>query len=471
MHAWQVKDILQDTQGTLWHGDATQRVCGISIDSRTVQAGELFVALRGERLDGHQFVPEALRRGAAAVLVAATAALPTPLSTLPSGSPAVIRVADTLVALQDLARAHRRRFGGTVIAVTGSNGKTTVKEMAAAVLQTRYSTFKAYGNLNNHIGLPLTLLRMELTHEMAVLELGMNHLGEIRHLGAVVQPHIGVITNIGLAHVGYLGSIERIQQAKGELLETLEPEGMAIVNADDSRALALGRRFSGRVITFGQGMEADVRGRLQEDGGLHGLRCELLLAGGRWEVCLATPGAHNLLNALAAAAVGTALHVPATDIIAGLQTYRGIYGRLAIRHGQGEVTLIDDTYNANPQSVRAALDFLARLPTTGRRLAVLGDMLELGEAAPALHREVGVRVAASQVQHLIALGALAQEIAHGARRAGMSPTQVHVTTEQQEVLTLVERLRRPGDVILLKGSRGMAMEHLVRALVIDEGGH
>src|SRR5262245_46526961 len=304
MHAWQIIDLLQDTHGTLWHGNATQHVCGISIDSRTLQAGELFVALRGERFDGHQFVYEALRKGAAAILLSDTHVLPTPLDASAPTLPTVIQVSDTLVALQELARAHRRRFRGTVVTITGSNGKTTVKEMTAAVLQMRYSTFKAYGNLNNHIGLPLTLLRMALTHEMAVFELGMNHLGEIRQLGAIVQPHIGVITNIGLAHVGYLGSIECIQQAKGELFDTLEPGGVAIVNADDPRTLALGKRAPGPVVTFGQRAEADVRGWLREDCGLHGLRCELLLAGGCWEVCLSTPGAHNLQNALAAAAVG-----------------------------------------------------------------------------------------------------------------------------------------------------------------------
>jgi UDP-N-acetylmuramoyl-tripeptide--D-alanyl-D-alanine ligase len=265
------------------------------------------------------------------------------LPAAPQAQPAVILVPDTLVALHDMAVAQRRRFQGTVIAITGSNGKTTVKEMTAAVLQTRYRTFKAYGNLNNHIGLPLTLLRMALAHDIAVFELGMNHLGEIRQLSAMVQPHIGVITNIGLAHVGYLGSIEGIQQAKGELLEALPAAGIAIVNADDPRALALGRRAPGRVLTFGQDVTADVYGQLREDLGLAGIQCDLRLAGQHWGVTLATPGAHNLMNALAAAAVGTVLQVPAADIVAGLQAHRGMYGRLAVRRGRGAVTLIDDT--------------------------------------------------------------------------------------------------------------------------------
>jgi UDP-N-acetylmuramoyl-tripeptide--D-alanyl-D-alanine ligase len=470
MQVWQVTDILQDTHGTLWQGDGARRVSGISTDSRSVQAGEMFIALRGERFDGHRFVPEALRQGATVVMVADTQALPTVIPASPHEAPAVVLVPDTLVALQDLARAHRRRFPGKVVAITGSNGKTTVKELVAAVLQTRYRTFKAYGNLNNHIGVPLALLRMALTHEVAVFELGMNHLGEIHHLGGIVQPHIGVITNIGLAHVGLLGSIERIQQAKGELLETLLPGGVAIVNADDPRTLTLGRQAPGRVVGFGQGEGAEVRGRLLEDRGLHGIQCAVQLAGTTWTVELALPGAHNLSNALAAAAVGVVLQVPEAEIVAGLQAYRGMYGRLAIRRGRGEVTLVDDTYNANPQSVRAALQFLAQLPVLGRRMVILADMLELGEAAPQLHYEVGMLVARSQIHHLIVLGEFAADVAQGAGQAGMAAAQVHVVADQQEASRVLASLQQPGDVVLLKGSRGMAMEHLAQALVADAGG-
>jgi UDP-N-acetylmuramoyl-tripeptide--D-alanyl-D-alanine ligase len=466
MHPWCLADIAQHTHGILLQGDAQLRVCRVSTDSRLVQAGDLFVALRGERFDGHQFVPAAVQQGAVAVLVS-EAPLSAPAA---DGSrTAIILVRDTLQALQDLARVERRQFHGTVVGITGSNGKTTVKEMTAAVLQTRFATFKSPGNLNNHIGLPLALLQLAPTHEVAVCEMGMNHLGEIRLLCNIAQPHLGVVTNIALAHVGYVGSLDHIQQAKGELIAALDPSGVAIVNADDPRTLALGRQAACRVLTFGTADAATVRGRVCADHGWQGVQCELQIDGASWDVHLPLPGMHHLMNALAAAAVGVALQVPAADIVVGLQTYRGIYGRLAVRHGQGRVTLIDDTYNANPHSMRVALDLLARVPVSGRRLAVLGDMLELGEAAPTLHREVGTLVQHSGIHHLIVLGELARYIAQGAQEAGLAPAHIHYATSQEEVLALLQRLQRPQDVILLKGSRGMAMEHLVQALAVDAG--
>lgn len=469
MYSWSIADIVQHTQGTLLQGDAQLLVHGVSTDSRLAQGGELFVALKGEHFDGHQFVPAAAQRGVVAVVVSEVQALP--VATVASGGipAAVILVRDTLGALQDLARAHRRQFQGTVVAITGSNGKTTVKEMTAAVLQTRFTTFKSPGNLNNHIGLPLALLRLAPANEVAVCEMGMNHLGEIRLLCDIARPHLGVITNVALAHVGYIGSLDHIQQAKGELIDALDTSGVAIVNADDPRTLALGRRAPGRVITFGTGSEAIVRGRVRTDYGLQGVQCEVEIDGVPWDIRLPIPGVHNVMNALAAAAVGVAMQVPAADIVAGLQAYRGMYGRMAVRRGREEVTLIDDTYNANPHSMRAALDFLASIPVAGRRLAVLGDMLELGEAAQALHQEIGALAMHSGVHHLIALGPLARDIAQGAHNAGMAAECIHYAVDQQDVLAVLEHLQRPQDVILLKGSRGMAMEHLVRALAVDAG--
>jgi UDP-N-acetylmuramoyl-tripeptide--D-alanyl-D-alanine ligase len=458
-------DIVESTHGRLVRGGAQQIVHGVSTDSRNLQGGELFVALRGEHFDGHRFAAAALQQGAAAVLVADAAAVP-PASIVPG---AVILVEDTLVALQALARAHRHRFHGTVVAITGSNGKTTVKELTASVLRQRYATYKASGNLNNHIGLPLSLLDMELSHEVAVLEMGMNHLGEIRDLCAMAHPHIGVVTNVALAHVGEVGSLDAIQQAKGELIESLDTSSIAIVNADDPRTLALGQRARGRVLTFGRAPDATVRGHIAVDRGLQGLECVVELDGARWEVQLALPGAHQLLNALAAATVGVALQVPAAAIVEGLQAYHGMYGRMAIRQGQDGTVLIDDTYNANPDSMRAALHFLAQVPAAGRRLAVLGDMLELGEEAPALHREIGIVACQSGIAHVIALGPLAEHIAAGARDAGMAEEGLHCVTDRDEALAMVRRLQRPQDIILFKGSRGMALEHLVTALAADAG--
>jgi len=467
MPTWSVAEILQRIQGALLWGDPQRQVHGVSTDSRTVPSGALFVALHGEHFDGHQFATTALQRGAAAVMLSEARCVAHNLAT--AATSAGILVADTHVALQDFALAQRRQFPGTVVAITGSNGKTTVKEMTAAVLQQRYATCKALGNLNNHIGVPLALLQLEATYQVAVLELGMNHLGEIRRLCEMALPHIGVITNIGLAHVGYVGSVERIQQAKGELIEALDASSVAIVNADDPRALALGCQAPGRLLTFGQGPEADLRGWVQEDRGLDGVLCTLVLNDTACEVALPVLGAHQLMNALAAAAVGMAMHVPAADIVAGLQSYRGMYGRMMVKRGQDGVTLIDDTYNASPQSMRVALQCLAQIHTAGRRLAVLGDMLELGDSGPALHEEVGVLVTQSGVQQLITFGPLAQHIAHGAQGAGMAAACIHMTTQPEEAVALLRSLWRPGDVMLLKGSRGMAMERLVHALAEHEG--
>jgi UDP-N-acetylmuramoyl-tripeptide--D-alanyl-D-alanine ligase len=471
MQPWCLADILHSTGGILLQGDASQDVQGVRTDSRTVRSGELFIALRGERFDGHAFVAGAVERGATALLIADPALLPTPLQASDGRGPAIIRVPDTERALQDLALAHRRRFPGTLVAITGSYGKTTVKELTAAVLQTHLTTFKAPGNLNNHVGVPLALLDMDLTQQVAVFEMGMNHLGEIRRLCEIAQPHMGVITNIGLAHVGYLGSAERIQQAKGELIEALDTSSTAIVNADDPRALALGQRAPGRVLTFGQGAHADIRGMVRQNLGFQGVACTMYLDHMAWDITLPLLGTHNLMNALAAAAVGVALGVPAEGIVQGVQTYRGMYGRMVLRHGPDAVKLLDDTYNASPHSMQAALQFLAHLPVKGQRIAVLADMLELGETAPQLHQEVGALVAHSAVHHLIVFGPLAQHIASGARQAGMAPRCIHTATSHQDILTLLTPLLGPHDVVLLKGSRGMAMERLVEALAVDEGTH
>ena len=469
MPTWRVADLVDWTCGTLLRGDERRDVCGVSTDSRTVQAGNVFVALRGERFDGHGFLDDAARRGAACVLVSDTARLGETPAAAEGCDTSVICVADTEKALQDLATAHRRTFQGSVVAVTGSNGKTTVKEMTASVLQSWFSTHKTSGNLNNHIGVPLAVLGLDPLKRVMVLELGMNHLGEISRLCEIARPNVGVITNIGLAHLGGLGSVEAIQQAKGELTASLEATGVAIVNADDDRALALGRQSAARLVTFGQSQEADVRGWVRENLGIHGTRCCVALGDATHDVRLRVPGTHQIMNALAAAAVGMTLDIPEERILWGLQRYRGVHGRLAMRRGRKDVWLIDDTYNANPQSMQVALRFLAGVPGTGRRIAVLGDMLELGAEGPALHREIGTAVSGANIHTLIALGSEAEYIADGAQQAGMDRHRIHHTLSQQEVLELLNDIARPCDVILFKGSRGMAMERLVDALVDQPG--
>ena len=467
MPVWRIDDIVKQIDGALLQGDPHHQVQAVQTDSRQLPDASLFVALQGERFDGHDFVETAIHHGAAAVLISDRKSVASLLDEGKLTATALIQVPDTLVALQTLARVQRQRFAGRVVAITGSNGKTTVKEMVAAVLQQQFSTFRSPGNLNNHIGLPLALLQMPLDSEVMVCEMGMNHLGEIRELCTIAQPEVGVVTTIALAHVGYLGSIHNIQQAKGELVEALKTDGTAILNADDPLVSALGQRTRARVIDFGQTETATVRGRVRQDHGLDGLECELDIEGETCEVRLAIPGVHNLTNALAAAAVGVALEVRAGDIVAGLEQYKGTSGRMAIRRGRGGVTLIDDTYNANPESMRAALQFLACVPEADRRVAVLGDMLELGEAGQALHREIGSVVMQCRVDYLVTLGPLGRTLAEGARAAGMAASRVHWAANQQEALVMLQSLLREGDVVVLKGSRGMAMDHLVEALVAD----
>jgi UDP-N-acetylmuramoyl-tripeptide--D-alanyl-D-alanine ligase len=462
MLSWTVEDVLQHTRGRLLRGDVQQRLRGVSTDSRQIQPGDMFVALAGDQFDGHAFVAAAAQRGATVALVSAAFAQQADVEGM---GLTVIAVPNTLTALQEMARVQRQRFAGTVVGITGSNGKTTVKEMTAAVLAQRYATFRSPGNLNNHIGLPLSLLRLPPGIEVCVCEMGMNHLGEIRHLCSIAQPHVGVVTNVALAHVGYLGSLDEVQQAKGELIEALDANGIAVVNADDPRTRAIGRRAPGRVITFGRSPEADVRGRVCADRGLDGVECELDIDGTTWPCHVALPGQHNLSNALAAAAVGVALQVSAPEIVAGLQGYRGMYGRMAIRRLRDGIVMIDDSYNANPDSMRVVLRFLQQLPAVGRRFAVVGDMLELGEAGPALHREMGAVAWQCGVDELIVLGELAKMMAEGAHEAGMTSSHIHCVTSHQEAVAVLERLVGPRDVILVKGSRGMTMERVVEAML------
>jgi len=468
--SWTADDVLQHTGGRLLQGNARQHFSGVHTDSRQIQPGEMFVALPGEQFDGHAFVAVAAQRGATVALVSAGfAQLPragrASERDRASAALTVIVVPDTLAALQDMARVQRQRFAGTVVGITGSNGKTTVKEMTASVLEQRYATFRSPGNLNNHIGLPLSWLRLPPEAEVCVCEMGMNHLGEIRHLCSIARPHIGVVTNVALAHVGYLGSLDDVQQAKGELIDALDADGIAVVNADDPRTRALGQQAPGRVIAFGRSPEAEVRGRVCADLGFDGVQCELEIDGATWPCLVALPGQHNLSNALAAAAVGVALQVPASEIVAGLQGYRGMYGRMAIRRLHGDITVIDDSYNANPDSMRASLQFLQQVPDVGRRFAVLGDMLELGEMAPTLHQEMGVLAWQGGVDELIVLGELGGMIAEGARTSGMALSHIHVVTSHREAVTVLERLVAPRDVVLVKGSRGMTMERVVEAML------
>ena len=464
-------------------------VSGVCVDSRQATPGCLFVALRGERSDGHAYVGEAYARGATVALVerpvegatlvdtvrwSAGGLLGAPSAT--SAAKVAVIVPDALQGLQRLAQARRLAHSDLrVIGVTGSLGKTTTKEAIAAVLAQRYTTLKSPGNYNNEIGLPLTLMALEPEHQRAVLEMGMYALGEIAALCRLARPQVGVVTHVLPVHLERLGSIECVAQAKAELIEALPEGGLAVLNGDDPRVRAMaglapvrGRR----VVTFG--LEADniVRAVEIQDHGLAGVSFVAQVASERWpleprrglgvrhELVLATLGQHMVRAALAAVSVGLAEGLDWPEIQHGL-TAQGQGVRLVSVRGPNGSTLLDDSYNASPTSTVAALGFLASLP--GRHLAVLGDMLELGAGEEDGHRAVG-RCAAQGVEVLLTVGQRARLIAAEAIRGGLPETQVHVMDDNASASDYLAGILREGDILLVKGSRGMAMEAIVRAL-------
>jgi UDP-N-acetylmuramoyl-tripeptide--D-alanyl-D-alanine ligase len=464
-------DELAAATGGRWLDPAPAEVAGVSTDTRTIAPGSLFVALRGERFDGHAFLAEAARAGAAAALVSDPAAEPTAGA---RGDGAASRalprllVADTLAALGAVARHHRRRFDLPVVGVTGSNGKTTTREMVAAILATRGPVLKTEGNLNNEVGVPLTLLRLGPEHRFAVVELGMSNPGEIARLAAIALPQVGVVTNAAAAHLEGLGTVDAVADAKAELYQGLPPGGVAVANADDARMLRRAQASGRRLLTFAAGRQrrGDVVVLELLDEGPGGLR--FLLGVGQREVEVALPlvGAHNAANAAAAACAAIALGCDDREIVRGLAAVAPVGRRLRLERLASGALLVDDCYNANPLSMGAALRTLAALARAegGRAVAVLGDMLELGAGELALHREVGAEAAAAGVDRLLCFGPRARDIAAGAVAAGLPPER---TFHTEDVAALAARARDglvAGDVLLVKASRGTRLERLVEAL-------
>jgi UDP-N-acetylmuramoyl-tripeptide--D-alanyl-D-alanine ligase len=434
---------------------------GGAVDSRLVEPGNLFVALPGERTDGHRFLPDAAARGAAALVVTRP---PEDLAAL--GDLTVIRVADALAALHAVASGWRARFDLLVVGVTGSIAKTSAKEAIATVLGTRLRTLKNEGNQNNEIGLPLTVLQMGPEHEAAVLEMGMYVGGEIADLARIGRPSIGVVTAVQAVHLSRIGSLRAIEQAKGELLEALPPSGTGILNADDPIVRGMAGRTVARTASYGFAEDADVRAEEVESAGLAGMRFVLRAAGERRPVTIPTLGRLAVHNGLAAAAVGIAAGLDLDAIVEGLAQ-----GWSAPHRGQvvraGGVTIVDDSYNASPGSVRAALDLLGGLP--GRRVAVLGEMLELGDGHVAGHLDVG-EAAAGVVDLLVVVGDEALAIAAGARDGGLDPAKVLLVHDRDAALDALRPRLREGDVVLVKASRGIALDLLVDALRAELGG-
>jgi len=444
------------------------RFFAVSSDSRKIQPGDLFVALRGEHFDGYEFVATAMQSGAIASLVNADSYESHPSVLSPQSS--ILIVEDTRLALGQLAAYWRRQFDIPLVAVTGSNGKTTVKEMLAGILCEAAGSDSAVlatqGNLNNDIGMPLTLLQLTAQHRYAVIEMGMNHPGEIDYLTQIACPDVALITNAGSAHLAGLGSVEAVARAKGEIFAGLQQRGTAVINADDDQA-TLWRTLAGShtLLEFGLEEQADVTGKWQPQGA--GLRLDAHTPSGDFSADLQVPGAHNARNALAATAAAIVLKVPLEVIAKGLEKFGGVAGRLqrkAARHG---AVLIDDTYNANPASMRAAIDVLARSSVEkpeGKRVLVMGDMGELGDNAAELHAEIGTAARSAGIEKLYALGALS---VNAVRAFGCGAEHFERIEDLQKAL---EDELDVDTTVLVKGSRFMKMERVVSYCVDAEKG-
>lgn len=430
-----------------------------SIDSRTLQAGQLFFAIRGPRFDGHAFLEDAAERGAIAAVVAETP------EQRPRNLP-LVRVDDTTEALSDLASHVRRQWGGPLVAITGSTGKTTTKEMTARILETRGRVLSTAGNLNNQYGLPLTLLRLEASHDFAVVELGMSAPGELHHLSKTAAPDVAVITNVGSAHLGFFESEDAIAAAKAEILDGLRAGGYAVLNRDDRRLVLVGEATGRSVVWFGLDRDADVSAAsLAFSGG----KTQLVLeASGRTvPVTLAMVGPHFVSDFLAAAAAAGCLGVAVEDVVRAAATLAPAHRRGELRLLGGGVRLLDDCYNASPEAMEAALSTLD-LIGQGRRVAFLGDMRELGDRGPRLHSELGSSLP-GRVDLLVCVGELSRRTLEGALAAGLAPGIAHHVANSAEAALLGSGLAKPGDIVLVKGSRATQMERVSEALVARFG--
>jgi len=440
--------------GHIRSGDRGGNIGNVVIDTRTLQPGDFFVALRGLRFDGHHFVGEALQKGAVGAIVERRFA----------GSKeqdpayvrrAIVEVDDTTKALQDLAQAVRKASGTKVIAITGSAGKTSTKEAIAEFLSGRFRVVRNKGNLNNHIGLPLSLLQLRERPDVAVMELGMNHAGEISTLVAIADPETRVWTNVGDAHIGFFASPDAIADAKAEILERADSSDVLVCNADDPRVMARAGAFAGRTLTFGTSDRATVRARDIEDLGIDGMRARVVAPAGERQIHTPLLGRGNLANVLAATAVALDLGTPFDDIAAAAARLKAADRRGAVCRLRGGIVLIDDSYNSSPAALAAALDVMARETRVSRKVAVLGEMLELGEHSLALHRESGRAAAAAGLRLLFTIGGEpARVLADAAIEAGMPASAVRYVEKSELAARDVNDAIRAGDLVLVKGSRG-----------------
>jgi len=449
-------EIIEATKGVLVSGSVDTEVLRVSTDSRKIAEGDLFIALEGQRFDGHDYVQAAFEAGASAVLIHRD------LEAKPEGT--VIKVENTLAALRDLAGCYREKFHIPFVGITGSVGKTSTKDMVACVLAQEYRVLKTEGNFNNEIGLPLTILNLESYHQAAVIEMGMSGFGEISRLTAITRPDIAIITNIGVSHIEKLGSRQNILKAKMEILEGLKEKGLVILNGDDKLLYGLKDLLKFRMVFYGTDENCDYQAYNIHTAGEAGTSFEITIGNEDYKVFVPAPGVHNVYNALAAIAAGLELGIPMNKIVAGIASFVPGNMRMNIIN-HGGLKIINDAYNASPQSMEAAISVLKDISMGNRRtVAVLGDMLEMGEWAYDAHYNVGRYAALKGIDYIFTVGSHGKAIAKGALESGFDADRLFSFDDNASLKSFLEGFVKNGDIVLVKGSRGMKMEEIIHRL-------
>lgn len=452
-------EIIKAVKGELISGDISTKIEGVSTDSRNIKSGDIFIPIVGEKFDGHGFIKSSLEEEAAASLTSK------PMD--PINGKALIRVEDTLKALGDIAAFYRSKFNIPVVGITGSVGKTSTKDMVSAALSRKFNVLKTQGNFNNQIGLPLTIFNLDSFHQAAVLEMGMSGFGEISSLTAIARPDIAVITNIGLSHIEKLGSRQNILKAKMEIFEGLKSGGLVVLNGDDKLLYGLKDLLKFRTVYYGMEDGLTYQACNVKSMGEQGTSFEITYKNNDYKVNVPVPGIHNIYNALAAIAVGIEMNMPMESIIEGISEFTPSKMRLNIISHKG-IKVINDAYNASPQSMEAAIEVLKDIGDSGRTFAVLGDMLEMGEWAYKAHTDVGKYAVSKGVDYIITVGENAKSIASGAIDSGAARDSVFSFDNNSEVSSFLKSIVKEGDIILVKGSRGMKMEDIVDSLTGKE---
>jgi len=449
-----VKDVLVSTRGRLLSGNENDILRGISTDTRRIKGGELFLAIKGHRFDGHNFILDAISRGAGGLLVQDGCIIN---SKFKMGDVSFVSVPDSIKALGDIANFHRARFKIPLIGITGSNGKTTTKEMTAAIFSKKFNVLKNFGTENNQIGVPLTLMRLRPEHKIVILEMGTNHLGEVKRLSEIARPNAALITNVGPSHLEHFKDTDTVLKAKCEILEFLDKDAKVVINADDELLKKL--KISHRTIKFGLNKSCDFYAdkiELEPDG----IRFRL---NGKWEIETLVLGRYNVYNALAAIAVSRDFGVSIDEIKEALRDFRVPNMRMQVKR-LGDIKIINDTYNSNPLSMRKAIETLSDMTTKGRKILVAGDMLELGNLSGRFHHLVGRQAAESGIDLIVAVGKLAEHVARGAQEAGMSQKKIKMCNVTKEACETMLKLVKKGDTVLVKGSRAMKMEQIIQGM-------